>query len=586
MVRVPVRSSSVVVFAASLLVVALASGARAAAPPSWSVPVPGPVVRPFVAPAGPYAAGHRGIDFAVAPGDPVRAAGDGVVTFAGAVATTLHVVVAHGDGVRTTYSFLTDLAVHAGDRVRGGEVIARAAGTGPEHAGVLHFGVRTGDVYVDPILLFGPVDLATAVHLAPVAGDDDPLRHAEHDRTLLARALGVASDVPGWLATGADAVGDAVAGGAHAAADAIGAAAAAVGRPLVSVFGPVEVEVASIVVPAIHVAWTVGASSLPFIGKFVMPIVIGRQVVDGIGDWIARQRNCSDLAADDAPMTTGHLLLTIGGLGSWTEHASVDALPTRALGYRDEDVVRFSYAPAGGWYGPADTYGSVLDDAHRLAAQLRAIARSHPGQEVDLVGHSLGGVVLRAFLTLVYDPGDPSYPPLGPAIAFAAPFKGAALASLGHDAAASGSLQSLVEVVGAVVPLPPVDAPIVRDLAEGSEFVHRLEAAPLPEGQRFLSIGALNDVVVPAERTRIAGDDQYTVEGDGSTHNGVVRAPESIRVARRELNGDPLPCTTIVRAVRARLTPYAIEQAEQLGRNALDVVGRGADAFNRSVVGE
>ena len=38
-----------------------------------------------------YAAGHRGVDLAAAPGTPVRAANDGVVSFAGTVAGTLHV---------------------------------------------------------------------------------------------------------------------------------------------------------------------------------------------------------------------------------------------------------------------------------------------------------------------------------------------------------------------------------------------------------------------------------------------------------------------------------------------------------------
>ena len=56
-----------------------------AAPPQpggcgvWWPPVDGPVARSFQAPAFAYGPGHRGIDFAVPPGTPVRASGDGVV---------------------------------------------------------------------------------------------------------------------------------------------------------------------------------------------------------------------------------------------------------------------------------------------------------------------------------------------------------------------------------------------------------------------------------------------------------------------------------------------------------------------------
>src|SRR5262249_11693323 len=40
---------------------------------------------------------------------------------------------------------------------------------------VLHFGLRVGDTYVDPMTLFRPVDLAKVVHLAPA---DDPAESA------------------------------------------------------------------------------------------------------------------------------------------------------------------------------------------------------------------------------------------------------------------------------------------------------------------------------------------------------------------------------------------------------------------------
>jgi len=73
----------------------------------WSPPVAGRVLRPFAEPIATYAAGHRGVDFAAPPGTPARAANDGTVAFAGDVAGSLHVVIAHAGGIRTSYSFLS-----------------------------------------------------------------------------------------------------------------------------------------------------------------------------------------------------------------------------------------------------------------------------------------------------------------------------------------------------------------------------------------------------------------------------------------------------------------------------------------------
>ena len=82
----------------------------------------------------------------------------------------MHVVVAHAGGLRTSYSYLTAASVRRGDAVRAGDVLGTSGGTGVNHDGqVLHFGLRSGDEYLDPMLLFGAVDLARVVHLAPTA---------------------------------------------------------------------------------------------------------------------------------------------------------------------------------------------------------------------------------------------------------------------------------------------------------------------------------------------------------------------------------------------------------------------------------
>ncbi len=143
------------------------SGPAASAAPDASAPggpygwpldgVPA-VTRPFDPPATVYAAGHRGVDLAGAPGAPVLAAGAGVVAFAGLVAGRPVVSVDHPDGVRTTYEPVQPL-VAAGQAVaRGSPLGVLVAGhAGCPVAACLHWGARTGpSAYLDPLRLLTP----------------------------------------------------------------------------------------------------------------------------------------------------------------------------------------------------------------------------------------------------------------------------------------------------------------------------------------------------------------------------------------------------------------------------------------------
>jgi murein DD-endopeptidase MepM/ murein hydrolase activator NlpD len=139
----------------------------AAAAPAYRWPLDGAaaVVRPFDPPARRWLPGHRGVDLAAAPGTVVRAAGAGVVRFAGTVAGRGVVSVAHADGLRTTYEPVSPL-VQAGQRVRAGDPIGLlvAGHEGCPAPACLHWGLRHGDVYLDPLSLLG----AGRVRLLPL----------------------------------------------------------------------------------------------------------------------------------------------------------------------------------------------------------------------------------------------------------------------------------------------------------------------------------------------------------------------------------------------------------------------------------
>ena len=116
------------------------------------------VVVAFDPPAKPWLPGHRGVDLAAAPAQLVYAAGPGTVAFAGHVAGVGVVSIDHAGGLRTTYEPV-EPTVHPGDRVIAGTPIgrigARIDGCPTSEAACLHWGLRRGDVYLDPLALLG-----------------------------------------------------------------------------------------------------------------------------------------------------------------------------------------------------------------------------------------------------------------------------------------------------------------------------------------------------------------------------------------------------------------------------------------------
>jgi murein DD-endopeptidase MepM/ murein hydrolase activator NlpD len=136
---------------------AVAEPAPPASPALWARPLDGAVTRPFDAPPGRYAAGHRGVDLAGGPGAAVLAAGDGVVAFAGMVAGRPVVSVDHPGGLRTTYEPVQP-AVGAGQAVRRGDPLGTLVGghDGCPVEACLHWGLRRGEDYLDPLALLRP----------------------------------------------------------------------------------------------------------------------------------------------------------------------------------------------------------------------------------------------------------------------------------------------------------------------------------------------------------------------------------------------------------------------------------------------
>lgn len=132
---------------------------------TWPLTPRPEVVRPFDPPDDEYGPGHRGVDLAAEPGQPVSAAATGRVLYAGELAGRGVVSVEHRDGLRTTYEPVSVSAeVDEGDLVAAGRRIGTVT---RGHAGCpasacLHWGLRRGEQYLNPLTLVataGPLRL-------------------------------------------------------------------------------------------------------------------------------------------------------------------------------------------------------------------------------------------------------------------------------------------------------------------------------------------------------------------------------------------------------------------------------------------
>jgi murein DD-endopeptidase MepM/ murein hydrolase activator NlpD len=149
------RSLRVAVFVAvclSVLVVPTPAVAAPELPTPARWPLRGsPVVyRGFAPPAFAWASGHRGVDLVTKPGEAILAAANGTVVFAGSIAGKPVVSIDHGS-VRTTYEPVVS-TLRVGERVALGQVIGTLGAAG-HCRGCLHWGLREGRNYLDPLLL-------------------------------------------------------------------------------------------------------------------------------------------------------------------------------------------------------------------------------------------------------------------------------------------------------------------------------------------------------------------------------------------------------------------------------------------------
>ncbi len=137
----------------------------------WPLRPPPVLVQGFDAPSPNWHRGHRGVDLAGTPGQPVYAAGSATVVFAGLLAGRPVVSLAHPGGLRTSYEPVR-AAVRVGQPVTSQTMIGElmAGHIGCRAAACLHWGAMWGPAsgadYVDPLGLLK----STPIRLKPLTG--------------------------------------------------------------------------------------------------------------------------------------------------------------------------------------------------------------------------------------------------------------------------------------------------------------------------------------------------------------------------------------------------------------------------------
>lgn len=99
---------------------------------------------------------HTGQDFAAPTGTPVVAAAGGMVTsISSGGPYGNRIEIAHANGMVSTYSHLSKIEVSRFQPVRQGDVIGKVGATGNTTGAHLHFEIKVGGQYVDPMKHIG-----------------------------------------------------------------------------------------------------------------------------------------------------------------------------------------------------------------------------------------------------------------------------------------------------------------------------------------------------------------------------------------------------------------------------------------------
>jgi peptidase M23-like protein/palmitoyl protein thioesterase len=282
-------------------------------------------------------------------------------------------------------------------------------------------------------------------------------------------------------------------------------------------------------------------------------------------------------------------VVVLAGISSKTAgdaSSAVFAIPRR-LGYAPQAIYRYSYRGVDGPrhhqpYGREDTYEGIATSAGKLTALMLRIAEDHPEAGVDIVAHSQGGLVARAYLQRAARAWRAGLPRVEHLVTFATPHEGTEAAALGRrlsDASLGGHL--VAEGAGLLsergVPIPAPDAPALRDMERGSNLVRSLASQDVLFGTRVMSLVMARDPLVPAHRALYDGSRGAVVGGDSwfRGHSEVLGSEVALALAHHFLRDGGPTCDEATASGEPPLTARAIEAFQRFGPSIFRLLEHG-----------
>jgi hypothetical protein len=284
-----------------------------------------------------------------------------------------------------------------------------------------------------------------------------------------------------------------------------------------------------------------------------------------------------------------NIAVVIAGISSQTANGIRPPFLSFAkhLGYDDSNLYTFSYRSLDGPrghepYTRLDTNRSLVEGARRLSELLRLIARRHPGTDIDILAHSQGGIIARAYLAGVgreWARADPRVDPrVEHLVTLATPHRGARIAHLPddlRDESLTGGLLargvSWWSRYGG--PLPDPHGAAARELKTDSELMQWLASQDVTYGTRVLALSVPDDLIVTANRAAMPREINRVVPPEGMGVDDAPRArPESLFISElleqtRRLNRGPFGWLEVTadigpEAVRAARAHFRIVESD------------------------
>lgn len=278
---------------------------------------------------------------------------------------------------------------------------------------------------------------------------------------------------------------------------------------------------------------------------------------EGAGALARPCREPAPLVERPAP-PNDNIAVAIAGVGSYTDEGTNAKIfepgaGPGALGYRKENVFRFSYAGTKGRglhasYSPDDTWVDIHESALKLRALLIRLRDRFPQADVDLFAHSQGGLVARVMLEYLANSYDPRLPRVEHLVTYGTPHRGSPLAVLPTDLEGTTLTgRFLIDAISDRAEdsraIPDPESESIDQMNPDSEFLQQLASEDVAYGTRVLALAMPHDVIVPADRALYPGKLGRMLSPEGlNGHDSVVASRRGRSIAYSFLRDAPVSC--------------------------------------------